>query len=211
MKFRELVEIVADQPVFESGVLLAGPVDADYIRQQLSRWTRAGYVVQLRRGLYTLAQPWQKIRPHPYLVANRLSPGSYVSCFSALAFSNVIPEYVPEVTSLGGGRPRVYQTSLGRFSFRFVKPNLRCGYQHIEMGAGQSAFIAEPEKALLDLVYLVPGADEIAYLNELRLDFQSLKLDRLVRLGESSGIEKLKRASERLCRMSQESPEYRIL
>lgn len=211
MKFRELVEIVSDEPVFETGFLLAGPVDVDNIRQQLSRWTRAGYVLQLRRGLYTLAQPWQKIRPHPFLVANRLSPGSYVSGLSALAFSHVIPEYVPEVTSFGGGRPRTYQTSLGRFSFRYVKTNLRYGYRQTEMGLNQSAFVAEPEKALLDLIYLVPGADEIAYLGELRLDFQNLKMDRLVSLGESSGVEKLKRASERLARMSQQSPEYRSL
>lgn len=208
MKFRELVEIVADEPVFETGILLAGPVDGDNIRQQLSRWTRAGYVVQLRRGLYTLAQPWQKIQPHAFLVANRLSPGSYVSGFSALAFSHVIPEYVAEVTSLGGGRPQTYQTSLGRFSFRHIKTNLRYGYHHVEMDKNQSAFVAEPEKALLDLVYLVPGADQVAYLNELRLDFQFLKMDRLISLGESSGVEKLKRAAGRLYRISRESPVY---
>ena len=85
MKFSELVHLVADEPVFETGMLLVGGVDAVNLRRQLSRWTRNGRLLQLRRGLYALAPPWQKRRPHPFLVANRLAPGSYVSGHSALA------------------------------------------------------------------------------------------------------------------------------
>lgn len=66
--------------------------------------------MQLRRGLYALAPPWRKRSPHPFLTANRLVPGSYVSGPSALAFAGAIPEYVPEVTSVT--RPR-YSEDLG--------------------------------------------------------------------------------------------------
>lgn len=120
MKFREALEIVGDEPVFDTEMLLAGPVDPKKVRQQLSRWARTGRVRQLRRGLYIFGQPWQKVRPHPFLVANRLSPGSYVSGLAALAYAHAIPEYVAEVTSCGGGRPRTYQTDLGRFVFRHL-------------------------------------------------------------------------------------------
>ncbi len=44
MIFRDLVEIVADEPLFETGLLLAGAVDADDLRRQLSRWTRGGRI-----------------------------------------------------------------------------------------------------------------------------------------------------------------------
>ena len=104
MIFRDLVEIVADEPLFETGLLLAGAVDAADLRRQLSRWTRGGRIQQLRRGLYALAPPWRKRTPHPFLVANRLAPGSYVSGLSALAFAHVIPEHVVEVTSVTAGR-----------------------------------------------------------------------------------------------------------
>ena len=168
MKFHELLEIVADEPLFDTGMLLAGPVDPNKVRQQLSRWTKTGRVRQLRRGLYALGHPWQKVRPHPFLVANRLSAGSYVSGLAALAYVTAIPEYVAEVTSCGAGRPRTYETASGRFTFRHLKPSLCFGYRQIEVETEQRAFVAEPEKALLDLVYLAPGGAEVAYLRELR-------------------------------------------
>jgi len=85
MEFSQLLEIVGDEPVFESGLLLAGEVDPSDVRRQLSRWMQTGRITQLRRELYALAPPYQKVKPHPFLVANRLVRGSYVSLQSALA------------------------------------------------------------------------------------------------------------------------------
>ena len=76
MKFDALLEVVESEPVFETGWLLAGDIDPADVRRQLSRWVRAGRIVQLRRGLYALAPPFRKAIPHPFLVANRLVPGS---------------------------------------------------------------------------------------------------------------------------------------
>ena len=85
MEFPELVDIVGDEPVFDTGLLLAGDANPREVRRQLSRWKQTGKIIQLRRGLYCLAPPFQKVNPHPYLVANRLIPASYVSLQSALA------------------------------------------------------------------------------------------------------------------------------
>jgi len=66
----------------------------------------------------------------------------------------------------------------------------------VDLGGGQKAFLATPEKALLDLIYLHPGADSPAYLAELRLQhLERLDLDELLRLAEGSGRPKLKRAA----------------
>ncbi len=208
MKFQELLKIVADEPVFETGLLLAGDVDANDLRRQLSRWTRSGRVLQLRRGLYALAPPWRKITPHPFLVANRLAPGSYVSGLSALAYAHVIPEYVAELTSCTGGRPRTYRTALGRYSFRRVQARLRFGYRQVALQERQSAFLATPEKALLDLIYLHPGADDAAFLEELRLDFEILQPDVLDALARQCAVPKLLRAARRLRKLSRRTPEY---
>src|SRR5512137_1484416 len=154
MEFVRLVEIVGDEPVFETGLLLAGDVDPNDVRKQLSRWTLAGKLYQLRRGLYTLAPPYQKVKPHPFVIANRLAPNSYVSCQSALAYYGLIPEYVPVTTSVTTARPIRWDTPLGSFEFRHVKVELLRGYRLTDLGNDQQAFVATPEKALLDLVHL---------------------------------------------------------
>ena len=197
MDFGELVEIVGDEPVFETGFLLAGAVKAADVRRQLSRWTKAGRLYQLRRGVYTLAPPYQKVRPHPFVIANRMvQGGTYVSLQSALAYYGLIPEYVPVVTSVTTARPARWQTILGIFEFRHIKTELLRGYRWIEVDRGQSAFIAWPEKALLDLIYLEPGADSANYLRELRLQrLESLDLKNLQDQADLAGSPKLRRAA----------------
>ena len=200
MKFMELLEIVADEPVFETGFLRSGRAPEPGLEAQLSRWCAAGKLLRLRRGLFALAPPYRKAIPHPFLVANRLSPGSYVSGLSALAFANAIPEYVPEVTSCGPARPHVRETPLGRFSFRYVKPELRTGYRLVGLVDGQSAFVARPEKAFLDLAHLQPGGDAPAWIDELRLDFQALSSTRLRAAAAATGSPKLVRAAAHVIR-----------
>ena len=201
MKFSELQALVQSEPVFETGLLLAGDVDPAGVRKQLSRWTKAGRVLQLRRGLYALAPPYQKLKPHPFLVANRLEPGSYVSLQSALAHYGLIPEYVPVVTSVGPGRPKLRKTPLGVFILRHIKSDLLFGYDRVEVGpsldaTSQLAFIATPEKALLDLLYLEPNSASLEYIRELRLqNVEALNLAILNRFAEIADSPKLQAAT----------------
>lgn len=211
MKFVDLISAVGDEPVFETGLLLADQRNPDGVRRQLARWTASGRIHQLRRGLYMLAPPWQRGHPHPFLVANRLVPGSYMSGLSALAWEQVIPEYVPETTSVGPSKPHIRELPPGRFSFRHVKPQLRFGYRALPVDDNQRAFVATPEKALLDLVHLHPGGDQSAYLAELRLDYDALRLPTLADFAARSASPKLTRAAQRICRMAQRLPPYRTL
>lgn len=182
MKFEDLLSLVGDQPLFETGLLLAGNVDPNDIRRQLSRWTRTGRIRQLRRGLYTLAPPHNKVTPHPFLLANALVPGSYVSGTSALAYYGLIPEYVPRTLSVTLSRPSQKD---GGFIFQHLAPRLFFGYQSAEVIKEQFAFIARPEKAILDLAHLTQGSDNNAYLTQLRL--QNLERLDLKHLQEFAG------------------------
>ncbi len=213
MRFDSLLNAVGDEPVFGSGLLLAGDVDPSDVRRQLSRWAETGRIHQLRRGLYALAPPFQKVRPHPFLIANRLAPGSYVSLQSALAHFGLIPEYVPLTTSVGAGRPASWDTPLGRFELRHLQRDFVTGFRQVPLGAGQEALLAVPEKALLDLVYLCPAADTPAYLGELRLqNLDALDLAELDRLARVSGKPKLERAAARIAALAQaECAEYQPL
>lgn len=195
MEFDRLVEITQNEPVFETGLLLAGDVDPNHIRRQLTRWTNAGRTIQLRRGLYALAPPYQKVKAHPFTLANRMVPGSYVSCQSALAHYSLIPEYTPSVVSVCSSRPRTWDTPLGTFIFRHVRRKYLFGYGLLKAAETQQAIIAAPEKALLDLIYLTSGGDSEAYIESLRLqNFDQLDEGELERYAHGFGKPKLQRA-----------------
>lgn len=213
MKFEQLLALVGDEPVFETALLLAGDVEAAGVHRQMSRWTQAGRVVQLRKGLYALPAPFRKVAAHPFVVANRLVQPSYVSLESALSHHGLIPEMVPVTTSVTTGRTGRFSTALGVFVFHHLKQELFWGYEQAELAGDQRAFVATPEKALLDLVHQRSGADAPEYLDELRL--QSLdRLDRekLLELAERTGSPKLRRAAARIAeRIQAEAEEYELL
>jgi len=196
MKWQSLLELVADEPVFSSALLLSGNVSAEQVRLQLSRWVKDGRLIQLRRGLYALAPVWRKVEPHPFLIANRLQRGSYVSAQSALEFHRMIPEHVPVVTSVGPGRPETVRNFFGSFQFNHLARQLLFGYSQIEVAPRQLAFVASPEKALLDLIHLTPGADSVEYLRQLRLQNpEAVHVPSMIELAQRSGKPKLKRSA----------------
>ena len=196
MEFDELLKLVGDDPVFESSLLLAGNINPKIVRLQLTRWVNSRRIYQLRRGLYSIAPPYQKIQPHPFLVANHLQRSSYVSLQSALAFYDLIPENVNTIVSVTTGRPERLETPQGIFEFRHIKSNLLFGYQMIDLG-GQNALVATPEKALLDLVYLEPGGESPNYLHGLRLqNLDRLNLDLLKKQSEVFDSPKMSKAAK---------------
>lgn len=213
MEFRQVLQVVGDEPAFESGLLFAGAVDPAYLQRQLARWVRSGHLYQLRRGLYALAPPYQKTAAHPFLIANRMVRGSYVSCQAALAHYSLIPEYVPTVTSITTRRPATWSTRLGRYEYHHVKTELFFGYALVELADNQRAFVAQPEKALLDLIHLTPGSDTVVYLRELRLqNLDQLNLQTLWRFAEQSGRPKLRRAADLIREFAeQEADEFEIM
>jgi len=201
MKFEELVALIGDEPVFTSGLLHASAGSAAGLRVQLGRWVEAGKVVQLRRGVYTLAPPFRRVEPHPFLVANRLRPASYVSLQSALAYHGMIPEGVPTVTSVTAGRPATFETPIGTFLFRHVTRAMFRDFRPLAVATGQTAFVATPEKALLDLVHLTPRGDRSDFLAELRLqNLDELDGTELEDLARRLAAPKLQRAARRIVR-----------
>lgn len=201
MKFNELVKKVSTMPLFGVSFLSAGE-NPSQLRLQLNRWARDGKVIRIHKGLYTLAEPYRKVSSHPFCVANRLQEISYVSRHSALAWYGMIPEFVPVVTSVTLGRPRTLETPLGRFEFRHIDKKYFWGYRQIEVQSRQAAFVARPEKALLDLIYLTPGGDDAEFLEELRLqNFEQISrdvLDDFVKRFQSPKLRRAQQAIERI-------------
>jgi predicted transcriptional regulator of viral defense system len=174
MDFRRLVELTANLHCFSPGMLAAGE-KLDQLRVQLSRWAGNNRLIRIHTGWYTLAEPFRKVRIDTHVIACTIKQGSYVSLQSALAYHGMIPEYVPETTCITTGRPTVIETPFGRIRYRHMKRDGFFGYRQIESGV-QLSFVARPEKALLDLLYLTPGSESAPFLRELLLQ-QTEKLD----------------------------------
>jgi len=163
---------------------------------------------RLRRGLYALAPPYQRVHPHPFLVANHLVRPSYVSLQAALSYYGLIPEAVYVITSVTTARPGQRKTPLGTFLYRHVRPTFFFGYRLEEVAPEQRAFIAHPEKALLDLVYLHPKNDLHTYLKGLRLqNLERLDPQRLREFAQRSGVVKLRRAVDVILALREQEAE----
>ena len=146
--------------------------------------------------------------PHPFVLANAMKKASYVSLQSALAHFGMIPEYVPTVTSVTTKRPERTETPAGLYVFRHIKKDWFRSYEALDLGRRQRAFVATPEKALMDLVYLTAGSDNCDFLTELRLqNLGKLDPNRLVELAEMSGSRKLRRAATLIVQLISEDAE----
>jgi hypothetical protein len=202
MDWTNLLEIVGNEPVFSSSILRVGRYTETDLGRQLSRWVRSGRLLQLRRGLYALAPPYRKTTPHPFLIANRLRRGSYVSLQSALEYHNIIPEHAPNVTSVATGRTEAPETPFGIFLYQHVGKNFFFGAEKIELPGGQEAWMASPEKALLDFAILAPRdreADEPAFWDEMRLqNLRVLNIEFLRGMGKRMERPRFRRAIRRI-------------
>lgn len=146
----------------------------------VNRAVKAGELVRLRRGLYVLADEFRSNPCHPYAVAQMLVPGSYVSLETALAFHGWIPEAVYTTASIVPGRKikEFQHERLGLFTFHPLA--VQTGYflelvRRVQAG-GQTFLIAQPLRALLDLVCLKKtGWQGFAWIEQgLRIDVDAL-------------------------------------
>ena len=157
----------------------------DYKRplDKVGEWVHQGYLLQLRRGLYTVGPALSGHRPEPFLVANHLYGPSYVSMESALSFWGFIPEQVVETVSMTAGKPHTFHTPLGRFSYHHLpSPYASLGTTTVELLEQRNAMVATPDKALCDLVVTTVGlrlrsirAAQAYLLEDLRIDETELK------------------------------------
>lgn len=193
MIFDQLVDIVSHLHCFSAGMVTAGE-DIDVVRVQLSRWVASGRLIRIHKGWYTLREPFRHVRLDLNVVACTIKRGTYVSLQSALAHHGMIPEYVAETTCVTTGRPLSIDSPVGRMGYRHVKRDAFFGYRQ-EASGKQEAFIAAPEKALLDLFYLTPGSEDAAYIAELRLQgSEQLDLEKMASMADRFRAPRLQRA-----------------
>lgn len=110
------------------------------------RLVKKGVIRKLGKGLYVnVARP-----PDKYEIANNLYSPSYVSLESALHRYGVIAQAPYIITSVTPRKTQRKSAEGSDFEYVHMAPKYFCGYY-----SDSGILIAEREKALLDLLYLI--------------------------------------------------------
>ncbi len=168
MKLEDFIKITRNLPVIEIELLAAGVPNPAPLKVQISRWEKAGKLIQLKRGIYLLADAYRKVEVYEPYIASILKKPSYLSLEKALEYHNLIPEAVKVYTSVTTKRPAKFSSEVGVFRYKHIKNSLFWGYKAITLRR-QTGFLATPEKALLDLIYFNGINISNDYLEGLRL------------------------------------------
>jgi len=170
MNWTEFLEKFAENPLFHSSSLRVFSDSEDYIHVQISRWVRAGKLIQIRRGWYLIAEPFRSRRIPPEVVANRVISPSYLSMEWALSFYGLIPEETPNLTSVTSARAKDFRAVQRLFIYRHIKSEYFTGYSKTKL-KDYEIVLASPEKALWDKLYFFLRGQRFSleWLEELRL------------------------------------------
>ena len=149
-------------------------------RVYASRLVKKGLAIRLVRGKISFVDD-------DYVVATQMVEPSYVSLSSALLFHGLttqMPAYMECVTPRNSRR----YAGLG-VVYHKIQPSLMFGYE-AHKKSGSYAFVADPEKALLDSAYL---SAETTLLDELLDKVDRKRLECYVLRFHGRGRKKLER------------------
>lgn len=127
-------------------------------RKRLTEWQKKGYLQKIVREYY-LFKDLQKDTSLWWYIANCIYEPSYITLQSALNYYGFIPEAVFHITSITTKRTRRLDAPEMRFIYRNIKNSCYFGYKLLPFRDGHHIRVAEPEKALLDLLYLEISLD----------------------------------------------------
>jgi predicted transcriptional regulator of viral defense system len=150
--------------------------DPGFDRNNFVRWVRKGYIIRLRRGLYSFPEYLKEPGVSTFL-AGKLYRPSYISLHSALSVYGIIPETVVQFTCVTPLKTAFFKNRFGEYSYKTIKYDCMFGYYKREVYDDLTTNFAYLEKALLDLLYLYPFYCKEEDIVNLRLDRDVLHSD----------------------------------
>lgn len=151
------------RPVITTGEAAARlRVSNPYASKQLKLMEDAGLIRRLKRGIWSLDIEIDPTILPPYLTAPE---PAYVSMFSALARHGMIEQIPRRITAVSTDRARRIPTAVGVFEIHQLAPEVFGGFE----GTASRGYIAKPEKALFDTVYVRSASGSTAYFPELSI------------------------------------------
>lgn len=171
MKYQHFRDMFEPLGVFSVNDVLK--TEKHFDRKQLVWWQDKGYLRKIINRWYCFSG----IKPNEQLlffIANKIYSPSYISFESALSWHGLIPEGVYSITSASSLKTNEFKTPIGIFSYHHLKPELLFGYTLIPADKFY-AKIAEPEKAILDFLYLNQKITTTDKFSELRINAETFK------------------------------------
>jgi predicted transcriptional regulator of viral defense system len=170
------MNFVAFQKAFrDSGVIELHEIQKefpDFHTRRLTDWQEKDYIQKIINRFYRWTdQPLTE--QLAFYTANRIYRDSYISLWSALSYYQLIPEGVYQTYSVSTHKTKSFCTPIGELVYKHIKPALFFGYR-IERWTNKPLLIAEPEKAILDTIYLNPQWRDAADIDALRLNWPIL-------------------------------------
>lgn len=142
------------------------------INTQLYRMSKRGDIRSIKRGLYCLSSS----KLDEFVLASKLYSPSYISLETALNIYNIIPDIAINVTSVTTITSKKITVFLGTYIFSKINKTLFFGYKAVlDEKSGIYYNIAEPEKALLDFIYI----RRVKNLKDFRVNTSVLNKEKL--------------------------------
>jgi len=176
-----------DRPVVTTGE--AAAVWGTSVRtagRRLQAMGGGGLVLSLRRGLWALDPEVAPFAVAPFLTAPF---PAYVSFWSALYEHGMIEQIPRRISVASLDRARLIETAVGAYGIHHIAPGLFGGHE----GSQASGYLASPEKALFDAVYVRAASGSRAFFPELSLpgDLKHRELRRWTKRIESPRLRTL--------------------
>ncbi len=168
------------------------------VLQTLYRWNQKGWIIPIRRGLYTFPDDLAKNPISAERAANQIQPDSYVSGVWLMTQLGLIPGDITVVTNATPRNPAKFETRVGRFAYQHIQQQGFFGYEERPDAGGTSVRIATPEKALLDFMWWenAQGADSEFVHWGIQDPLRQINLSRLRAFAKQWNQPRLIRAAE---------------
>lgn len=171
MKYIDFTEKFKDSPIIN--IADVKTVFSDFDHRRMYEWQRAGYIKKIARNFYAFANKTISSDDICF-IGNQLREPSYISMEYALNYYSLIPETVFLFTSITTKSTASFKTVIGNFNYQSIKKSLFFGY--ILKGQEKLKYkIAEPEKAILDFLYLRSDIKNQNDIDELRINSDVFK------------------------------------
>ena len=162
-------EIINSSPFTIDDVAKFRGISSASARVYCSRKIKSGDFVRLKNNLYILKTVWNELSWVEQLqLANRIQVPSYISLFTALANYELTTQ-VPAGRIESVAKTRTYSKEIQDIEFIFIKMDKRLYFGFTKK---RGLFIAEPEKALADCIYLCS-------FGKYAFDFNALEWDKI--------------------------------
>lgn len=154
MKYAEFRNKVKNYPLFHAHLFPHLTHDVPTLRRQVTEWIGKGYVLPLKRGIYTLCDEDRAAKFSRHFLANQLYMPSYISLETALSFYNIIPEGVYAITSISSKKTQQFDNAFGLFIYHHIDPKLFGDFVMLHDEFNNPVYIASKERAIIDFLYL---------------------------------------------------------